>query len=59
MKTVKKLDLEKVAKVVETDAGQPIPGLRDSLAEAKAGKFAGVGTPEKIAKQRSETLGSP
>jgi len=34
MKILKKLDIEKVAKAVEADAGQPIPGLRGSLAEA-------------------------
>ena len=57
MKTLKKLDIEKVVKAIEADAGQPIPGLYDSLAEAKVGKFAEVRTPEKIAKQCSETLG--
>ena len=57
MKILKKLDIEKVAKAVEADAGQPIPGLRDSLVEAKAGRFAEEHTPEKIAKQCSETLG--
>ena len=54
---LEKLDIEKVAKAVEAEAGQPIPGLRDSLVEAKAGKFAEVRTPEEIAKQCSETLG--
>lgn len=33
MKTLKKLDIEKVAKAIEADAGQALPGLRDSLAD--------------------------
>lgn len=52
---LEKADIEKVAKAIEADAGKSIPGLRDSLAEALAGKFAEVHTPEKIAKQHSET----
>ena len=58
MKTLKKLDMEKVAKAIEDDAGQALPGLRDALAEAKAGKFAEVHTPEKIAKRRGRPVGS-
>ncbi|WP_254924379.1 BrnA antitoxin family protein [Bordetella genomosp. 4] len=57
MKTLKKLDMDKVAKAIEADAGQALPGLRDSLAEAKAGKFAEVHTPEKI-KRRGRPAGS-
>lgn len=34
--TLKNLDVDKVAAAVEADAGQALPGLRDSLAEAKA-----------------------
>lgn len=58
MKTLKKLDMEKVAKAIEADAGQALPGLRDSLAEVKSGKFAEVHTPEKIVKRRGRPLGS-
>lgn len=58
MKTLKKLDMEKVAKAIEADAGQALPGLRDSLAEAKAGKFAEIHTPAKIAKRRGRPVGS-
>ena len=57
MKTLKKLDMEKVAKAIEADAGQALPSLRDSLAEAKAGKFVEVHTPEKIAKRRARFVG--
>jgi uncharacterized protein (DUF4415 family) len=49
---MKGLDLEKVAKAIEADAGESLPGLRESLAEAKAGKFAAVHTPEQIAARK-------
>lgn len=55
MKTMKDLqtaDLEKMAQAAEADAGQAIPGLRESLAELKAGKFAAVHTPEQIAARK-------
>lgn len=55
MKTLRRLDIEKVAKAIEADDGQALFGLRDSLAEAKAGKFVGVHTLEKIAKRQSQT----
>lgn len=42
-------DLEAMAQAAEADAGQAIPGLRESLAELAAGKFAAVHTPESIA----------
>jgi uncharacterized protein (DUF4415 family) len=58
MKTLKKLDVDKVAKAIEADADQALPGLRESLAEAKAGKFAQVHTPEQIAKRRGRPVGS-
>ncbi|ODS76560.1 MAG: hypothetical protein ABS43_01450 [Bordetella sp. SCN 67-23] len=35
-----------------------MPGLRESLAEAKAGKFAQVHTPVQIAKRRGRPVGS-
>lgn len=41
-------DLEAMAQAAEADAGQAIPGLRESLAELAAGKFATVHTPESI-----------
>ena len=36
--SVKKLRVEKVAAAIEADAGRALPGLRESLAEAKAGR---------------------
>lgn len=48
MKDLQGLDADSVARAIEADAGQAIPGLRESLAEAKAGKFAAVHTPASI-----------
>ena len=45
---MKNLDIEKVAKAIEEDAGQPIEGLRESLAQARAGIVGRVTTPEQI-----------
>ncbi len=59
MKGLKKLDVNKVAAAIEADAGQVLPGLRESLAEAKAGKFAEVHTPNTIAaRKRGRPVGS-
>lgn len=62
MKTLndlKKLDVDKVLTAVETDAGHPLPGLRESLEQAKAGTFAHVHTPEQIlARRRGRPAGS-
>jgi len=58
MKAMKKLDIEKVADAIEADAGEALPGLRDSLGEAKAGNFAEVHTPEMIVKRRGRPVGS-
>lgn len=52
MKTLKKLNVQKVAAAIEADAGQALPGLRESLAQAKAGQFARVHAPEQIAARR-------
>lgn len=52
MKTPKNLSVDKVAAAIEADAGQPLPGLRESLAEAKAGLAGRVHTPEQIAARR-------
>lgn len=55
---MKKIDVEKVAKAIEDDAGQPIEGLRESLAQAKAGVFARVTTPEQmLVRQAREASG--
>lgn len=51
---LEELDIETVAKAVEADAGQPLPGLRESLAQAQRGEYAVVHTPEQImARQRA------
>jgi len=52
MKTLKRLNVQKVAAAIEADAGQALPGLRESLAQAKAGQFARVHTPQQIAARR-------
>lgn len=38
MKHLKKLDVDKVAAAIEADAGETLPGLRESLAEARDGQ---------------------
>jgi uncharacterized protein (DUF4415 family) len=52
MKALKKMDVNKIARAIETDAGHALPGLRESLAQAKAGDFLRVHTPEQIAARR-------
>jgi hypothetical protein len=44
---IQNLDIEKVAKAIELDAGQEVPGLRESLEEAKRVEFL-VHTPDVI-----------
>lgn len=58
MNTLHTLDTDKVAKAIEADAGLALPGLRESLAEAKAGRFAQTHTPEQIARRRGRPVGS-
>jgi putative transcriptional regulator len=45
---LKTLDVEAVAAAIEADAGEPLPGLRESLNDAKNGRFAKIHTPEQI-----------
>lgn len=45
--SIKKIDIEKVAKAIEADAGDVLPDLREALAEAKAG-LGRVTTPEQM-----------
>ena len=52
MKTLKSINVSKVAAAIEADAGQALPGLRESLAEAKAGKVGKVHTPAQIASRK-------
>lgn len=35
---LKDLNVEQVARAIEADAGESLPGLREALAEAKAGR---------------------
>ena len=59
MKTLKKMDVNKVARAIEDDAGHALPGLRESLAQAKAGTFSRVHAPEQIAaRRRGRPMGS-
>jgi len=50
--SLKTLDVEAVARAIEADAGHPLEGLRESLQDAKAGRFAAVHTPEQITARR-------
>jgi putative transcriptional regulator len=43
----RKIDIAKVAAAIEADAGESLPGLRQALAESKAG-IGRVTTPEQI-----------
>ena len=59
MKDLKKLDVDKITKAIEADAGHELPGLRESLAEAKTGNFGQVHTPEEIVvRRRGRPVGS-
>lgn len=59
MKTLKTLNVDKVAAAIEADAGRALPGLRESLNEARSGQFAQVHTPERItARRRGRPAGS-
>ena len=58
-KGLRGLDVEATAKAIEADAGESLAGLREALAEAKAGKFAATHTPEQIAARKpGRPLGS-
>jgi len=59
MTTLKKLSVDKVTAAIEADAGQVLPGLREALAEAKAGQVGRVHTPEQVvARRRGRPAGS-
>jgi putative transcriptional regulator len=45
---LKDMDIEAVARAIEADAGEPIPNIREALAQAKAGEFARITTPEQL-----------
>jgi len=53
------LDMEAIARAIEADAGGALEGLRESLQDARAGRFAAVHTPEHIAaRRRGRPVGS-
>lgn len=45
------METNKVARAIEDDAGRALPGLLESLAQAKAGRFSRVHTSEQIVKR--------
>ena len=59
MKTPKEMDVNKVVRAIEGDAEHALAGLRESLAQAKAGSFSRVHTPEQIvARRRGHPMGT-
>jgi putative transcriptional regulator len=42
------MDIEKIAKAIEIDAGEQLPNIRESLQEMKSGKIACTHTPEQL-----------
>jgi putative transcriptional regulator len=42
------IDLDKIAKAIEVDAGMALPGLSESLAEMRRGIVGRIHTPEQI-----------
>ncbi|KHD05085.1 XRE family transcriptional regulator [Candidatus Thiomargarita nelsonii] len=42
------MDIEKIAKAIEMDAGERLPDIRESLQEMVDGKAASVHTPEQL-----------
>jgi uncharacterized protein (DUF4415 family) len=56
---LKNIDVKKTARAIEADAGHALPGLRESLAQAKRGEFAAVHTPDSLAaRKRGRPVGS-
>ncbi|MGC3944582.1 MAG: BrnA antitoxin family protein [Chryseolinea sp.] len=59
MKNLKTMNVAKMAAAIEADAGQPLAGLREALAEAKAGVMGHIHTPDQIAaRQRGRPAGT-
>lgn len=52
MRALKAMDVNEVACAIEDDAGHALPGLRESLAQAKADDFSRIHTPEEITARR-------
>ena len=57
MKTLKTLDIDKVVAAIEADAGHSLPGLRESLGEAREG-LGLAHTPEQITARRGRPAGT-
>lgn len=49
---IRNIDIEKFAYAVELDAGQALPGLRDSLAQAKRDEFVAAPASRQRCRQR-------
>jgi len=47
------MNIDKISKAIEADAGQPIEGLRESLAEMEAGKIARTTTSDQLLLQKA------
>ncbi len=54
IKGLQGLNVEAVAKAIEADAGQKVPGVRQALREAKTGKVAAVHTPSSLASRKHQ-----
>ncbi|WP_417285070.1 BrnA antitoxin family protein [Comamonas sp.] len=52
LKALQGINTEKLAAAIEADAGQAVPGLRESLADLRAGNFGVIHTPEQIAARK-------
>lgn len=48
IKSIRDIDPEKLAAAIEADAGQAMPGLRESIREAQRGIYGKVYTPEML-----------
>ena len=58
MKTLKTLDIDKVAAAIEADAGQTLPGLRESLKEARDGHGLAHMPEQIVARRRGRPAGT-
>ena len=59
MNDLESLDIERIAKAIEADAGEPLQDIRQALAEAKAGEGIGQGrvtAPERLAQSIVDAL---
>ena len=50
------MNIDRITKAIEDDAGEPIEGLSESLAEMKAGKIAREYTPEQLLLQSARKV---